>query len=189
MHIPKPTEEYIERLLKECRDDHFPQTDPALSKVFKIFPKNNDFHEVLVKVVLLNKLYNAYIFDPYPVAKHITNLSIDTALSVGSTSIIGKIAKVRFSHRERYLYSFATKYCSWHFPEKFFMYDNFVDRVIWEYKRRFEFNNFFRYELKEYERYHEILLSFIDFFKLGNISKKKLDEFLWLEGLRISNKL
>jgi len=189
MNIPKPTREYIEKLLKEYRDSYFSPTDGTLSKIFKIFPKNNDIREVLAKVVLLNSLYNTNIFDQYPVAEHITRLSVDKALSEGSTSIIAKIARVKFGHKERYLYSFATKYCSWHFPERFFIYDYFVDCIIWEYKKRFGFGSFFRYELKEYERYHEILLNFVDFFRLVGTSKKKLDEFLWLEGLRISNKL
>lgn len=189
MNISKPTRNNIERLLKKYKDDYFPITDTTLSKIFKTFPYNRDVHEVLIKVVMLNRLYNTNIIDPYPVAEHITSLSIDEMLSKGVLNIVTKIAEVKFHRKKWHLYSFATKYCSWHFPEKFFIYDSIVDHILWEYKKRYNFASFFRYELKDYERYHDILLNFIDFFELDDISKKRLDEFLWLEGLKVLDRL
>lgn len=189
MNIRKPTKEYIMRVVRRNWDTYFSDTDPALSKVFKAFPKNKEFSEVLIKVVLLDRLYHVNIFKPYAVARHIVHLSVDKALSEGTIDIVGKIARVKIGSQSKYFYSFATKYCNWHSPNKFFIYDSFVDYILREYKRKFHFMEFSPEDLREYERYHRILLNFMDFFHLDSISKKTLDEFLWLEGKRIKKEL
>lgn len=189
MNIPKPTINYIEELVGRYWEDYFSVTDSGLSKLFKLLPRNDDLSEVLIKVIVLNKLYNTNILNLNRVAEHIAALSIDKALSAGRIDVVQKIATVKFGRKKRHFYSFATKYCSWHFPEHFFIYDSFVDYVLWEYKNKFHFMDFFRYEMKEYESYHKTLTNLITFFGLEGISKKKLDEFLWLKGKRITKQL
>ena len=144
------------------------------------------FIKYSLKVAGINQLYRTNIFDPLTVAKHIYDLRafLDDELCKGSLSIIDKIELVKFGHKIRYFYSFATKYCSWHHPEKYFIYDSLVAKLLWEYRIKFDFYDYKRNDEWPYEKYHNICLSFKNFFGLNWITNKKLDEFLWLEAKR-----
>lgn len=193
MKLVQPDKKHIKSILNEYREQYFYETDGALGLVFKNYPKNKNIHQILTKVVMINQLYGTNIFDPLTVAKHIYDLRafLDNELYKGSLSIVDKIEAVKFGHKTRYFYSFATKYCSWHRPEQYFIYDSFVDMLLWEYKKKYNFYDYKRSDVYEYgyEKFHNICLNFKSFFGLNWITNKKLDEFLWLEAKRISGNL
>jgi hypothetical protein len=189
MKLEEPTKEHINEVLNKYKEAYLSESDRTLSLIFRTFPKNNNRYEILAKVSILNQLYSTNIFDPYTVAKHIHSLSIDKDLSNGVKNIVEKIANVKFKSTKRYLYSFATKYCSWHYPEKYFMYDRYVESILWEYKKQFKFYNYRRSEIKNYEKFSTVYTNFVHFFGLECFSKKNLDEFLWLESKRFRGKI
>ena len=156
--------------------------EDAVSLVFRRWPNNVNYHEVLVKVIVLNRLYSTNIYDPYTVAQHILTLAFDDRLIAGDPALVGELASVQFGQRTRVLYSFATKYCAWHQPDLFQVYDSYVDRLLWEYRRAFQFAEFRRDDLRDYRRYVAVVQALRDRFGLHGFSRKEIDKFLWIEG-------
>jgi hypothetical protein len=119
-------------------------------------------------------------------AKHIHNLQIDSDLKAGSPSIVKGVAALTIRRKTRRHYSFATKYCSWHFPEKFPIFDNVVGKLLWNYQTHYSFGSFERADLKEYERYKEVLEAFKHHFSLETFAFREIDRFLWYYGKDLS---
>lgn len=170
------------RLADLRTDDRFYGAEGTVGLVFSQWPENVDFSRVHAKVVVLNALYATNIYDTYRVAEHIVGVGIDERLDRGDLSLVPAIAKVRFGTGEKTLYSFATKYCSWHRQNLFQIYDGYVDWVLWEYRKAHPFAEFFRYQLREYIEFVRVIDAFRQHFGLAAVSRKDLDKFLWAEG-------
>jgi hypothetical protein len=156
--------------------------DRAVAGVFNLWRRNSDFYEILAKVSILNQLYNTNIRNPYPVVSRIMELKIDDRLGIGDPALlVDEMAAVKFSDKTRRLFSFATKYCAWHQPDRFQIFDRYVERVLWEY-RGHGIAKFHREELRSYGRFAELIDEFRVYFKLERFSPKQLDKFLWKEG-------
>lgn len=114
----------------ECNAfDHDPSTrltEESLALLLSHFPENNEVTHVLLKVATLNQLYGTNIFAVQMVASHIVDLRIDTYLRSGSLQVVDLIAKVKIGDKVRNNFSFATKYCSWHNPNTYPIYDDNV---------------------------------------------------------------
>ncbi|HLU25087.1 MAG TPA: hypothetical protein VKZ58_05230 [Longimicrobiales bacterium] len=57
-------------------------------------------------------------------------MRIDGLLRDGVPEAVERIASAQIKGRPRRYYSFATKNCSWHYPELFAIYDRHVDRIL-----------------------------------------------------------
>jgi hypothetical protein len=183
--FPKPTLDYVTQRIAEFNDDpQYYGAERAVDLVFRQWPQNTVDEQVLVKVVVLNRLYSTNIYDPYTVANHIVAKGIDHHLASGDPTLVDDLARVAFGTRTRVLFSFATKYCAWHQPNRYQIYDSFVDWLLWEYRKQFEFAKFRRYELRQYPDFLRIVRSFADAFSLQAFTPKHIDKFLWIEGMR-----
>ncbi|MCB9838221.1 MAG: hypothetical protein H6813_02685 [Phycisphaeraceae bacterium] len=179
--LPRPTPEYVRSRLPLFVD--YADADAALELVFQAWPTNTDLPQVLAKVVTLNRLYSTSVFDVHGVARHIVSLEIDSELQASDSSLVPRIATFQLSNgKARYNYSFATKYCAWHMPDGFQIYDSRVDEALWRYQKLFQFTRFRRYDLGDYPKFMQIMDRFIDHFALHEFSRKQLDKFLWIEG-------
>jgi hypothetical protein len=117
-----------------------PVVEPALKELFSQYPDNNDIRHVLLKVVALNALYSTQIPiysqkipNALDVAQNIHQNAqdIDSALEAGSPGIVETIAWVSIAgKKDRIYFSFATKYCSWHKPELYPMWDANVQTYL-----------------------------------------------------------
>lgn len=182
--IPRPTISEVNFWLNEWKKlpDYTIQED-AINELFNGHYKNNDnLKNILIKCSVLNDFYSTNIYKIYPVAVHILNLNIDQSLSSGDPSIVNKIAKVTFTDKTKNLYSFATKYCSHHNQTEYPIYDSYVDKVLRYFKRIDGFCLFENYELKNYIKFKNILLSFRSFYNLEKFTLKEFDRFLWQFG-------
>lgn len=181
--LPTPTPEYItSRIAEFDGDKRNYSAEGAVELVFTQWPSNIDYHQILVKTVVLNRLYSTNIYDLYTVAQHILDLVIDERLCAGDPGLVDDVAHVLFKDRTRVLYSFATKYCAWHCRDHFQIYDRNVDWLLWEYRRQFDFARFKREELRQYRQFHRIVEQWKDHFNLHAFSRKQIDKFLWIEG-------
>ena len=79
-------------------------------------------------------------------------------------------------------YSFATKYCSRHQPERFAIYDSFVEKVLVWFRDEYGFAEFKNEDLRNYPNFKRVLMAFIEHFKLQKYSLKQIDQYLWLLG-------
>lgn len=155
---------------------------------------NTDIRDVLIKCSALNDFYSTNIFDIHSVAKHIWKLNIDKRLVDGDLSLVKDIAKVKVGNppKERTFYSFATKYCSHHQPEMYAIYDNYVGKLLMDFKKRGEkqskeFSIFKLSDLKKYDCFMKVICDFQKYYGLEQFTVKQIDQYLWQLGKKYFN--
>lgn len=162
------------------RDSKMLEQEYALSILFQHFYQNNNLQNVLVKVSCLNDFYSTGIRDTYSVAKVIYKLNIDTRLQNADLSLVDDIAaetekNCKSSRRE---YSFASKYCSFHRPEVYPIFDSRNEEILNIYKNEININPL---NLREsYEDYVRIINKYKEIFGLDAFSYKEIDRFNWI---------
>ena len=169
-------------------DNEYRDVEASIESVFGNYPSNDNFRNVLIKTVMLNQLYNTQIYGVVEVAKHIVSLNIDTRLKNKDLSIVKGITEININGKLRRNYSFATKYCSWHYPNVYCIYDSYVEEALWNFSKEFHFSNFKRMELKEYPIFIRVLDDFRIYFSLNKVSKKDMDKYLWFIGKELLKK-
>ena len=185
MSILKPTTEQVQYYLDRWDSlENYVLQENSLRKLFtKLCPRNKEMDDILIKVCALNDFYSTNIFSPFKVAKHIVTLDIDQRLKNNDLSLINDIAVVDMGNTKTInFYSFATKYCSHHYPESYPIYDSFVEKILLHFKKSDKFAKFKTKELKHYPSFHDILLQFMAFYGLNGFSLKQIDKYLWQIG-------
>ena len=182
--IPIPSKmEVIEYLRKWDSLENYVLQENSLNKLFhKTYPLNKEMDDVLIKVCSLNDFYSTNIFSPFNVAKHIINLDIDNRLKEGDLTLVNDIAKVTIKDKQKLFYSFASKYCSHQYDDKYPIYDYYVEKVIIHFQKQEKFALFNRNGLKDYNSFYDIIMSFRSYFKLESFTIKQLDKYLWQLG-------
>ena len=182
--IPRPTDTEVKKYLKKWDSlENYVLQESALDKLFfDTYPKNDDINDILIKCSSLNDFYSTNIFSIFPVAKHILKLNIDKRLKAGDVTLINDIAKVNIGGKDKNFYSFATKYCSHHYPEMFPIYDSFVEKCLMYFKKEDRFEDFTLSDLKDYSKFKEILIAFKKYYNIDNYNLKDIDRYLWQLG-------
>lgn len=127
----RPTDYLVEKYVRLFeRDQRYAPADEGLAQLIAAFPNNSELGHVAVKASAINALYSTGILAIYQVAVHVHLLDIDAELAQHSTAIVDKIAAVRFGNKRRKVFSFASKYCSWHDRDNYPIYDSFVDALL-----------------------------------------------------------
>lgn len=161
-------------------------TETALIKLFaSTYPLNINLDEIVIKVSALDNLYSTQLRMSggcVQMSHHIKALNIDHRLQSGDLSLVDDIANITLPDgKSSRLYSFASKYCSFHRPEVFSIYDSYVDGVLKHFNKIDGFygkgmNN------KDYLKYIDAINSFITFYELEEHSLKEVDKYLWQLG-------
>lgn len=177
--IPDPSPDEINKYLQKWdRNDEYKRPEEALVKLFqKTYPKNNDIDNVLIKMYALNNAYSAGVLSNHfvSIAKHIVEIKIDSGLRNGQLEVVERIRNTK-----RNYYSFATKYCSFHNPEAFPMFDLRIVRALTFFRRQSCFETFTQDELRDYKRFHSVVSSFRSHYRLESFSFREIDKYLWL---------
>lgn len=184
MGLKRPTVQLIEKYRRQFEHKNSAEEE-AIIDLFKIFPDNKNYKGVLLKSIVINTLYATQIGAIVSVAQHIFGLNVDARLKSGDPLLVDQIAKVTINGKERRNYAFATKYCSFHNPSGYPIYDSFVDRVLRAYQKQDSFSSLPLGELRDYARFKEVLKAFVGFYDLGNVNARELDYFLWGYGKEI----
>jgi len=144
------------------------------------FPKNDNLEEVLLKCATINIFSSTNVFDLLSVANHIVDLQIDERLAYKDLSLVNDIAKIEIGGKEHNFYSFASKYCHYHNPEVFAIYDSYVAKVLCSFPN--DFCKIKENKLKEnYKTFMDTLHNFNEYYRL-NLSIVNLDKYLWQLG-------
>lgn len=185
--LPTPTKESVREECENFDTDPSTQlTEEALRQLLKCVPNNTIVSDVLLKVVPLNKLYSTNIIDVQTVARHIALLNIDADLANAKGTLVDRIAQVTIGTKKRNNFSFATKYCSWHKPLEYAIWDANVDECLWGYKNRDGFATFKRQEISStYASFLSIIDKFRKYYQLESFTLRELDKFLWQVGARL----
>lgn len=182
--VPAPSIDEVETYLKAWDElENYHLQEDALDKLFfELCPKNKDIEDILLKVATLNDFYSTNIFSVYPVAKHILSLDIDKRLEAGDVALVDNIKQVTINGSEKNFYSFATKYCSHHRPLDFPIYDSYVEKVLMYFKKKDKFDKFNLADLKDYETFKSVLISFRKYYGLEQYNLKQIDKYIWQLG-------
>ena len=185
---PRPSVSEVNKYLNEWKNlEGYTSQEKALKKLFlKFAPGNSEISDILLKASCLNDFYSTNIFAIYPMAKHILSIKdLDKRLKSGDIELVRELGEVTIGGKEKYFYSFATKYCSHHNPIAFPIYDSYVEQVLLYFNKVDKFSAFKRKDLKNYRKFKEILIDFQRFYKLERFDLKELDRYLWLLGKEI----
>ncbi len=177
-----PTPALVRQYVRKFDDGRDGLIDKALLDLFRAFPENTRFEHILFKVLGLNALDSTGVVEVNPAARHILSLGIDARLAFCDPELVDEIAltPVKAGKSKRF-YAFATKYCSWHVPEGYPIFDDVVARLIVEYQRIDQFADFFwQNEIaRDYLKFKRTVEAFRDHYGLMEFSFKELDKFLW----------
>jgi hypothetical protein len=181
--LPHPTVELVQKEREIFRQEAWLSTE-ALDQLRAQFPRNTDIRQVLLKVLVLNKLYSARVNDNdvEPLACHIVGLGIDPILDKGELEAVSRIAAC--PNLKEYL-SFASKFCSWHNPTAYPIYDGNVRACLWSYKIKDGFTKFRKDDLWYYMRLVDIIIKFRKHYELESLTFIQLDEFMYRIGGQI----
>ena len=156
--------------------------EASLGSLFRQYPCNTRPEDVLPKVATLNALYSTNIYALSNLTRLIVAADIDPLLDAGSCRAVEAISVLEAGGKSRRIYSFATKYCSWHQPDLYPIFDSAVERALAHYKRKDSFASFTYDDLRNYERFVAVLEVFRSHYGLRSVSFKALDKFLWKQG-------
>lgn len=188
IQLAYPTEDMVRQYnSKFDTDPDVSLSDITVKRLFAELPENRNLELVLRKVIVLNQLYNTRLWTSatITVARRIVSLSIDARLKNHDLRVVADIALNTIKGKNWRFYSFASKYCSFHQPEHFPIYDQYVDRLLNRYRRESEFATFSAIQLKDYETFNSVVLQFRKFYRLEKLSIKEMDKFLWAYGTEV----
>lgn len=188
MTTPKlviPTPELVKKYVELIKNDkQFCSEKKALSHLLDKFPMNRRVEEVIIKAAAIDSIYHTHSGDYIvPFAERIVELQIDKHLKRKSTEIVNAVASVPLKGgKQRSLYVMATKYCWFHNPDAYPIFDTIVGWLIGQYRDSFKFAQFSNEELRNYPRYKEIMECFRTTYRLTQFNFTQLDNFLWGYG-------
>lgn len=184
--LTAPNAELVRKACEEF-DRENEITEKALSDLFAAYPANDNASHVLLKVAALNSLYATRILAVLKLANHIAGLGaeLDSVLATGSPDAIDAIGRVSIADKDFFFYSFASKYCNWHWPSLYPIYDARVDKYLWALKKQglFQSEAFSQHQdLYKYSQFCLVMTAFREQFGLGSFTFKQIDKFLWSQG-------
>lgn len=186
MRLLNPTRINVSNVAKQEKTRAEAQTDiKALKTLFNAYPKNICAEEILLKATVLNDLYSTQIFKIRDATRAIKAAKIDRLLNNENLQAVERIQEMKIGGKKRSTYSFATKYCNFHKPAIYPIYDENVKLALVAYKNRDSFAKFSQRSLRDYPSYLGVLKKFRSHYGLQNVSVFDLDKFLWKVGAGI----
>ena len=153
--------------------------DELITSVFRRYGQNSDRFLVLLKVRLINRLYNTSIKAEYQLAQHIVrhDALLSTLLAEGNADAIQRIANFGKNRREQV---FASKFAHFHQPERFAIGDKYVDKALKAlglkpWNRSVDTDGI----AKAYQGFYDQIRAIT---RERQISLKEADQYLWLRG-------
>ncbi len=169
----------------------YAEPDKAINRAVKDYSNNTDFAEVILKATLINSIYSTQIFDILSMANHIVNIvKLNNMLNEGDKRAvdcirIGAGIIVKKSGKERDNYSFATKYCSFHNPNKYPIYDSAISNLLIRANKDYKWISKITDEklgmnFKEYSYYVDFLDKFLETVDIDKFGYREADKGLWI---------
>jgi len=190
-----------------CFDQEESLKERVLTAVFRD-KSNKEPEKVLVKVTLLNSFYSTQLFnnpsksggkntDIVSMALHIAATeeldqwlaSDDPEENLQAFRHITECTSVRWGCSVRKAPSFASKYCSWHYQEKYPIMDSYSKGMLYYINRdpetRYYTGKLTTAILQDYRTFSEVFRTFKDWLGVSAgrpYTVKELDKYLWMYG-------
>lgn len=160
--------------------------DNALCNLFRVMNKN-DMDEVMIKVTALNELYSTNINGVKNleiIAEIIYNTEgLDKMIKDGDMNAVDIIGQTKEGINNAYV--FASKYCSFHEPNKYLIFDACswlaLRNICKEYQFETQLTKNPTMNFEAYKLYCEAVHELIKKFSI-TCSYKEIDEYLWMTG-------
>lgn len=191
---------FTENLMSTYRrefDDKYGVREKALEEVFLKYRDTHIESEILIKVILLNHIYSAGLNSNPPLeenknkkrqvdvdemAKRLSTISDELNVLFHDESkphvAVNKILDLFSDECYFKPYSFATKYCNFHNPDKYPIADSFSKGVLYYYFEK-------KYKQKQFNNYKDFCEIYGIFKKcvcVKELSVKEIDKSLWMFG-------
>jgi len=182
--IPKPTTELINDAIAKFKVD---EIENALIELLAKFPENAKLSHILLKVVAINSLYHTNILAVELVANHLHELGgksgeLDLLLKSGDLEIVEKISHMEIKGKRYNFFSFASKYCSWHNPTAYPVYDSRVEKYLRTLHNQGDLQFWSTPEKWTYLDFQQVILRLRKQYSLESFSFKDIDKFSYIEG-------
>lgn len=192
----------IDDILNDWKDlGAYTKQEEILCNLFRKYPSNTDFEEVVYKITILDRFYSTNLrFNDKTLSAEkdsksgvieVANIILgikdfDKRVKNGDKKLVDQIVNTAKQDKNmKSVYSFATKYCSFHNPKDYPIYDNFVKEELKYYRNQkvseFKFQN---KDLENYREFVKVVKNFKEIFNLEKYSFKQIDQYLWLVGKR-----
>lgn len=191
----------IDDILNEWKDlGAYTIQEEILCNLFRKYPANSNFEEVVYKTTMLDSFYSTNLrFNDktlsadkdsksgiIEVARVILNITdFDERVKNGDIKLVDQIVNTAKQDKSmKSVYSFATKYCSFHNPKVYPICDSFVKEELKYYRNQkvneFKFKN---EDLENYSGFVNVVNIFMNKFNLiDKYTIKQVDQYLWLVG-------
>jgi hypothetical protein len=187
--VTNPSPDDIRRAVAEF-DSEEKVLEEAIRELFRHFPHNTQPSEVLLKATTVNtlystqiRLYSASIPTIFDVVDNIVSLGIDSDLERGDVGLVSRIARTEVPSKKTYTYySFATKYCSWHNPKAYPIFDNRVYTYLCHLVNQKCLDKFVQNDCWDYPKFKMIIEGFQKRYGLEEFTFKDIDKFLYHQG-------
>ncbi|MBQ9546844.1 MAG: hypothetical protein IJU90_06120 [Bacteroidales bacterium] len=188
----KPSVAEIERCKKEWENENKNPYFLAEKALKQVFQKDGDKLrlsdiDLLTQIPLLNTLYKTNIKAINNVYQHYLDVhdkrNMEKRLMEGDLSLVEDLCKVPIKEGKTWrFYSFTTKFCSFHNPEKFPIYDSVVADMLYCLNKKKPFSKFTKISLKDYPTYVGVIHDFQKAYGLTDSSFWEIDKMLWING-------
>ena len=175
--------------------DEFRDSDAYLEDLFRRMKNEPTLFNVESAVIALNSIYNTQLSNPFSTAKNIYNLINDKQLlkkinndKCDQREVIDLIASVNkaLNNREKYIYSFSTKFCSFINPLKYPIMDKYSSSMLYYYLKlkqsKIDNRLVCHTKMGDYSYYIKAYDLFISEYNLNMFTYKEIDKFLWIYG-------
>jgi len=180
--LPEPTADEVRKAIDKFDAENEP-VEWTLHQIFSRYPENKEFLHTSIKTRVLNTLYSTQIRAVNLVASHIAGLiDLDSQLAAGSPLAVDSVANLEIKGRKFCFFSFASKYCSFHRPEMYPIYDSRADACLWHYKKRYPFAEYHRQGFVDYRDFVRVVSAFREHYGLCEFDFKQLDKYLYVQG-------
>lgn len=176
VELPRPCgEQILIYLSKQKNIKQYYHREKSIEKLFEeLCTKNDSIEDIYIKVATLNDVYDINLTEIYRVAKYIEDLDVDNRLKVGDITLVMDICKVKKGKVAKNCFSFATKFCGYHKPQEYPMYDEYVEEVLKYFRDKDNFCKFEDDDLRDYVKYKGIIIDFRKFYDIEKYDYKKL---------------
>lgn len=174
----------MQRYLAEWDSKGYADIDASIFAVISA-NQGHDLDHVRAKVAIIRAKYHPGVIDVEVMARHISDVAnVQERLNGGDLSLVNDIAQCRMA-RGQWYYCFASKYCSFHNPDGFPIYDYFVKKVVWRYIN--EHSNEGRLPFESLRRYDEFVSYYKRMIRESALTGgyKNIDKYLWQLGKKL----
>jgi len=176
----EPSREIVQQYIAAF-DEAEEDIESAIQSLITEYPTNSDLKGVLLKATVINQLYSTHIYGIRQVAHHIFEIGpqLDEWLAEGNALAVEKIADVNFGDKKVTFFSFATKYCSWHRPDHYPIYDSRVETFLWQLCQAGAIAKYRRNTPYKYEAFRERVRDARKQFGFEDLNFKNFDKFMY----------